>query len=89
MEPNARLQLKGHLPTTNTDTINSLITRLNKTLIWESTGSGAAGSGDLGYTYGLLRMPGTPDGTKGHYVRIWKKLPGDNWKIELEMMNFD
>lgn len=89
LEPNARLQMKGHLPTTNTDTINSLITRLDKTLIWESTGSGAASSGDLGYTYGLLRIQGTPNRTKGHYVRIWKKLPGDNWKIELEMMNFD
>jgi ketosteroid isomerase-like protein len=89
LEPNARLQMKGHLPTTDTDTIKALITGLDKTLIWETTGSGAASSGDLGFTYGLLRIDGTPGVTKGHYVRIWKKLSGDNWKIELEMMNFD
>jgi ketosteroid isomerase-like protein len=89
LEPNARLQLKGHLPTTNPDTIKSLISRLDKTLTWESAGSGAAGSGDIGYTYGILRIQGIPKGSKGHYVRIWKRLPGDNWKIELEMMNFD
>jgi ketosteroid isomerase-like protein len=89
LEPNARLQMKGHLPTTDTDTIKSLITSLDKSLIWETTGSGSACSGDIGFTYGLLRIDGTPGVTKGHYVRIWKKLSGDNWKIELEMMNFD
>jgi ketosteroid isomerase-like protein len=86
---NARLQMNGHLPTTNADTINSLITRMDKALIWETTGSGVASSGDLGYTYGLLRIKGTSSGTKGHYVRIWKKLPGDIWKIELEMTNLE
>jgi hypothetical protein len=89
LEPGARLQLKGHLPTTNKDTINSYIAGLDKTLIWETSGSGAAGSGDLGYTYGLLRIHNTPKMRKGHYARIWKKRSGDSWKIELEMMNLD
>ena len=89
LERDARIQLKGHLPTTNKDTINSFINSFDKTLIWETSGSGAASSGDLGYTYGLLKILGAPKVRKGHYVRIWKKLSGDSWKIELEMMNFD
>jgi hypothetical protein len=43
----------------------------------------------MGFTYGLLKIPGNPDVTKGHYVRIWKKQPGENWMILLEMMNMD
>jgi ketosteroid isomerase-like protein len=43
----------------------------------------------MGFTYGLLHIHGNPDVTKGHYVRIWKKQPGDSWKIVLEMMSID
>lgn len=89
LEPNARMQLKGHLPTINTDTINSFISGFDKKLIWETAGSGAATSGDLGYTYGLLQIRDPQPVTKGHYVRIWKKLPGTDWRIIFEMINPD
>jgi ketosteroid isomerase-like protein len=85
----SRMQLSGHIPTTNTDTINTLISHFDKNLIWKSSGSGAATSGDMGYTYGILEIQGNSELVKGHYVRIWKKQPGANWKIEMEMMNFD
>jgi ketosteroid isomerase-like protein len=86
---NARIQYKGHLPTTNHDSINTLISSLNKKLVWETNGSGAASSGDLGFTYGVLRIKGDPGETKGHYVRIWRKQSGSQWKIVLEMMNIN
>jgi ketosteroid isomerase-like protein len=89
LETNARIQMKGHLPTINKDSINLFISNLDKTLIWETSGSGAASSGDLGYTYGLLRIQGTPIKRNGHYVRIWRRLSGDSWKIEMEMINLD
>jgi hypothetical protein len=89
LAPKARVQLNGHLPTTNTDTINILIAHLDKKLAWKSVGSGAASSGEIGFTYGLLEIPGDTKGTKGHYVRIWKRHPGTDWKIVLEMMNID
>jgi ketosteroid isomerase-like protein len=87
LEPFARLQLNGHLPTTNKDTINVWIAKLDKTLVWLSAGAGAATSGDMGFTYGTLVTQGTPAVIKGHYVRIWRKRPGANWNIEMEMMN--
>ncbi len=89
LAPNARIQLNGHLPTTNADTIKVWISHLDKSLTWKSVGSGAASSGDLGFTYGLLEIPGDPKGTKGHYVRIWRKQPGANWNIVLELMSLD
>ena len=89
LAPDARMQINGHLPITNGDTINVWITKWNKTLTWISVGAGAATSGDLGFTYGILETPGTPEVPKGHYVRIWRKRPGANWNIELEMMNIE
>jgi ketosteroid isomerase-like protein len=89
LSTNSRMQLSGHLPTTNTDTINTWITHFDKTLLWNTSGSGAATSGDMGFTYGLLEMSGKSEVTKGHYVRIWKKQPGANWKIVLEMINLN
>jgi hypothetical protein len=85
----ARLQLSGHLPTTNSDTINILISKLDKKLTWKSIGAGAASSGDLGFTYGLLQISSAPGVPKGHYVRMWKKQPAADWKIVIEMMNID
>jgi len=89
LAPNVRMQLNGHLPTTNADTIKVWIGQLDKTLSWKSVGAGAASSGDLGFTYGLLEISGDPKGTKGHYVRIWRKRPGTNWNIVLEMITLD
>ena len=89
LAPNVRMQLNGHLPTTNADTIKVWIGQLDKTLSWKSVGAGAASSGDLGFTYGLLEISGDPKGTKGHYVRIWRKRPGTNWNIVLEMISLD
>jgi ketosteroid isomerase-like protein len=85
----SRLQLSGHLPTTNADTINYLISHFDKNLLWKTSGSGAATSCDMGFTYGLLEIPGKREVIKGHYVRIWKKQAGNGWKIVMEMMNFD
>lgn len=85
----SRMQLSGHLPTTNTDTISSWINHFDKNLSWKISGSGAATSGDMGFTYGLLEKQGKGEIIKGHYVRIWKKQPGNGWKIVMEMLNFD
>jgi ketosteroid isomerase-like protein len=86
---NSRLQISGHLPTNNTDSINALISHFDKSFVWNTSGSGAATSGDMGFTFGLLVTQDKPEITKGHYVRIWKKQPGAGWKIVMEMMNMN
>jgi ketosteroid isomerase-like protein len=87
--PGARIQFSGHLPTTDKDTINVLLSGLDKTMTWQNAGSGSATSGDMGFTYGILKLRNHQEKNAGHYVRIWKKLPAAEWKIMLEMINID
>jgi ketosteroid isomerase-like protein len=87
--PSVRLQRNGYFPAAEMDTIYSRVAQLQKTLTWTSAGSGAAGSGDLGFTYGVLEIPADAKTAKGHYVRIWRKQPDGRWAIILEMMNMD
>ena len=87
LAPDARIQFSGHLPTTNIDSIKTWTNKLDKSILWQSSGAGAASSGDMGFTYGLIIQPGKPDKTSGHYVRIWRKRPGTDWKIMVEMVN--
>jgi ketosteroid isomerase-like protein len=89
LAPDARIQLSGHLPLTNTKTIAIGIAQLDKTINWTTEGYGAASSGDLGFTYGYLEIANDLKGTKGHYVRIWRKQPFGKWAIEIEMLNID
>jgi hypothetical protein len=77
----ARLQRNGYLPTSNRDSIAAWTGHLEKKLAWNPSGAGAASSGELGYTYGMLAEQGT---VKGHYVRIWRKVQG-KWLISIEM----
>ena len=89
LSPGARMQLDGHLPATSVDTIMTWIADSGKLSAWRTTGSGAARSGDLGYTYGYFESAGAQPEITGHYVRIWKRQPDKSWLIILEMRNFE
>ena len=82
----ARMQQNGYLPTMNNDTINKWIGQRLKSIRFISEGSGAASSGDLGYTYGLLEIPGNP--SAGYFIRIWKRQQSQ-WLVTMELYNFD
>jgi hypothetical protein len=85
----SRIQLRGHLPTTDRDSIRSFLAGLNKTTVWKTEGSDVASSDDLGFTYGILLTNADTVTVKGHYVRIWKKVTGQTWRIMIEMINPD
>jgi ketosteroid isomerase-like protein len=89
LAPNARIQCNGYLPTSNVDSINQLISRLPSTIKWKITGSGAASSGDIGFTYGLLEIQGSAKSSDGHYVRIWRKQTDGKWYMIIEMIGLD
>ena len=89
LEPGARMQTNGHLPSANTDTIRTWISSAGIYLAWRTSGSGASDSGDMGYTYGYLENSLNDNKIIGHYVRIWKKQPGKSWLITLEMRSFE
>jgi ketosteroid isomerase-like protein len=73
---NGKLPLKGIGPALAQSALKSPVRFTN-------TGTETAGSGDMGFTYGLIKEAGHMD---GHYVRIWKKYP-EGWKITIELMN--
>lgn len=89
LSPSSRMQINGHLPSTNTDSIKIWISKFDKNIKWQASGAGAATSGDMGYTYGIMSREDKSALIKGHYVRIWKKKPGRDWKIVLEMLNWN
>ena len=54
-------------------------------LKWEPVKADIAASGDLGYTYGTW----TAGNARGHYLTIWKKQSGGNWKVVVDFGNPD
>jgi ketosteroid isomerase-like protein len=59
---------------------------------WKPESAFIAGSGDLGATHGRFFYRADPATAEKeqifHYVRIWKKSAGQNWRIALEVSNF-
>ncbi len=45
-------------------------------MTWNPVGAGAADSGDLGFTYGLLGTRGKTDSATGHYVENLEEVSG-------------
>lgn len=84
LSKNARLMRNGHLPSTNSDTINKWLAKMENTVVWRTDGSRIAPSGDMGFTYGYLENGQKISGT---YVRIWRKNHEGNWKIIVESIN--
>lgn len=78
------IMLKGnHLPSSDIDSIKTWI-NTERNNIWELNGSGAAKSGDIGYTYGIKINNGAPI-PWGYYVRVWRKQKDGTWKMTLEL----
>jgi ketosteroid isomerase-like protein len=80
-----RVMRSGHLPSTNPDTIINWLSRMDKSILWKTSGSHVARSGDLGFTYGYIEMAKD----SGNYVRFWQKDAEGNWKIIIDMLNIN
>jgi ketosteroid isomerase-like protein len=63
-------------------------------LVWEPTTAVVAESGDLGYTVGRWESTappgeGEPAVTHGNYVSVWRKVPGEGWRVVVDIGNRD
>jgi ketosteroid isomerase-like protein len=87
----SRLHRTGHFPSLGRDAIVAALGKDAEPLTWEPAGGGIAESGDLGYTYGLIRRrengPQTAWVDAEGYLRIWKKQPDGAWKVVLDVTN--
>ncbi len=64
-------------------------------LRWEPVTAVVGSGGDLGYTLGkwkqIMVLGDDRDSTlsTGNYVSIWRKVPGEGWKVAVDIGNDD
>jgi len=67
----------------------------NPRLTWEPASAVVGSGGDLGYTVGrwesVITLANGSDSTiaTGNYVSIWRKVPGEGWRVALDIGNND
>lgn len=59
---------------------------------WQVSGTSAAASGDLGYSWGTAQITmsgpdGMPMSSQEKYVTIWRKQADGTWKVAVDMFN--
>jgi ketosteroid isomerase-like protein len=86
-----RLYRQGKYPSVGREAIRDTAEAKSGVTSWKLTDSGVSDSGDLGYAYGTYEYRAKAEDEKpseqGHYVRIWKRAPGQNWRIVLDITN--
>ncbi|MEP2667916.1 MAG: DUF4440 domain-containing protein [Cyclobacteriaceae bacterium] len=80
-----RIHRSGASPFTSWKVIEGI--REEKQFNFEPVDADVAESGDLGFTYGRVKIE-SKDGNmeKASYLRVWKREPGTNWKIVLDVI---
>jgi ketosteroid isomerase-like protein len=59
------------------------------TISWKTVAVVVSRSGDLAYEHGrytlaTMAKDGKPETKTGNYLLVWRKLPGDDWKIAVD-----
>jgi ketosteroid isomerase-like protein len=90
-DDDVRLYRQGSFPTTGREAIRNTAEAKSGATVWKLTDAGVSRSGDLGYAYGTYeyrtKAADEKPSEQGHYVRIWKRTPGQDWRIVLDITN--
>lgn len=80
-----RIHRSGYWPYTSWKVIENI--QEDRQFYFEPIDADVSESGDLGYTYGRVKIE-SKDGNmeKANYLRVWKKEPDTNWKIVLDVI---
>ncbi|HCM75997.1 MAG TPA: hypothetical protein DIS90_06420 [Cytophagales bacterium] len=80
-----RIHRSGNWPYTSWKVIENI--REERQFYFEPVDADVAESGDLGFTYGKVKIE-SKDGSmeKANYLRVWKREGGANWKIVLDVI---
>lgn len=89
LAPDCRMMRPETLPAITVESVDKMLAEEDRLATWICAGSGAAPSGDLGFTYGLFTRQSEEKYAEGSYVRIWKKQTDGTFKILIEMVSFD
>ncbi len=80
-----RIHRSGNWPYTSWKVIENI--QEDRQFYFEPVDADVSVSGDLGYTYGKVKIE-SKDGNmeKANYLRVWKREAGSNWKIVLDVI---
>lgn len=81
-----RLMREGHAPFVGKAAAILRLVDEKGTFSSKPAGGGSARAGDLGYSYGTWERKGEKPGS-GSYMRVWRREPGDTWKLTLEVLH--
>jgi ketosteroid isomerase-like protein len=88
--PQIRLYRNGNLPILGKTGLEAMQANALGSS-WQPAHARVAGSGDFGYTTGMITMGAAPTpGSQGqpqYYVRVWRKDKSGAWKVELDIVN--
>lgn len=84
--PGVRLYRRSHLPFTTASEVRAALHSNRDAISWSPAGAEVSASGDLGYTYGIVRPAGGKSETAA-YCRVWRKQAGDGWKVVIDVEN--
>ena len=82
--PDVRLYRRNHFPFVKSDAVRAALDNKQAAVSWTPSGGDVATSGDLAFTYGLMR---SVEGGKeiAGYCRVWKKQPDGAWRVVVDV----
>lgn len=81
-----RLMREGHTPFMGKDAAVLRLSEEKGAFASKPAGGGSAKAGDLGYVYGTYERKGDKP-ESGSYLRVWRREPGETWKLALEVLS--
>jgi ketosteroid isomerase-like protein len=85
--PDVRLHRMKAQPAFGKENALVLLAGTSSRLSWEPQGGDVAGSGDLGYTYGVAQqMTESADTVRFGYARVWRRTGNDGWKVLVDVV---
>lgn len=83
-----RLNREGRFPSYGASARREMVKADSGAVSWTPKGSGAARSGDLGYTYGIRhRRRGEAAADSSVYVNVWRRDRDGKWRVSLMVDN--
>jgi len=82
-----RLYRADAFPAVGREAARALMAKKPGGVTWQPADGGVSRSGELGYTYGGYEFK-AGDGSaaeSGNYLRVWKRRPGGEWKVVLDI----
>jgi ketosteroid isomerase-like protein len=80
-----RVYREGDLPAMGKDQVRVMLAKVPGTRRMQTSAAAASRDGDLGFTYGRCDVTYDDQVATSYYLRIWKRMPDDTWKIVLDL----